>query len=387
MESVKRGSECVDVRSWLGETLGVVMHPASVNARYQNIYDQLHAQGCRIGALFGPQHGIFGETQDNMIEWEGFKDPKTGIPVYSLYGTHRTPAPNMLHGLDRLVIDLQDVGSRYYTFIWTMLNCMRSASEHGVAVSVLDRPNPINASTVEGPLLNMDYQSFVGLAPIPIRHGLTIGELALFFKLYFGLECDLEVIPMENYRRRYIYNEMGIPWVLPSPNMPHPETAQVYPGGCLLEATNLSEGRGTTLPFELLGAPFIDPNHLSDQMDQHKLPGVHFRKIHFQPTFHKWVGQLCHGFQVHVTDPSVFRPFATYAVLISEIKKLYPKEFKWLDPPYEYEYKKMPIDILTGNPEFREQVDREVDIRDWLSRQDELARDFQADTAGFQIYE
>jgi uncharacterized protein YbbC (DUF1343 family) len=384
---IKTGSECLNPESWSGEKLGVVMHPASINSRFNNIFEQLLEQGCEVVALFGPQHGIFGETQDNMIEWEGYEDPESGIPIYSLYGKHRTPTREMLKGVGRLVIDLQDIGARYYTFIWTMMNCMKAAFRQGIPVSILDRPNPIGSRKVQGPILDMDYTSFVGLAPIPVRHGLTIGEMALFLKNHFEWDGDLEVVPMEGYRRDMLFRETGLPWIFPSPNMPKVETAMVYPGGCLLEATNISEARGTTLPFELVGAPFIHAKRLLTSLKKHELPGVYFREVHFQPTFHKWSGEVCNGCHVHITDPDTFRPFDTYAALIYQIATLWPDRFEWLDPPYEYEYEKMPIDILAGNSEFREMVDSGGDLLAFLNEKEREAALFVDEVTGIRIYE
>jgi len=385
--TVRLGLEQELPSHWRNERLGVVMHPASVNSSYRLIHDVLLDRGYQVGALFGPQHGIYGQTQDNMIEWEGFKDPDTGIPIYSLYGKHRTPTSEMLRDLDRLVIDLQDVGARYYTFIWTMLNCMRAAFEHGIPVSVLDRPNPIDAITVEGPILDMNYQSFVGLAPIPVRHGLTIAELARWFMREFKLQGELETVAMTGYLRESTIRDLDLPWVFPSPNMPTPETADVYPGGCLLEATNISEARGTTLPFELVGAPYIDANTLLDELAKHDLPGVAFRRVHFQPTFHKWAEQLCNGVHLHVTSRRDFKPFRTYCVLIAMIKKIAPDQFEWLQPPYEYNEHQMPIDILSGDDRFRRLVDTGSDLQPWLEESDRAAQSFKRSNGDILLYD
>jgi len=312
--------------------------------------------GVELGALFGPQHGILGQTQDNMIEWEGFTDTVTGLPVYSLYGEHRKPTPEMLADLDTLVIDLQDVGARYYTFIWTMMLCLEACAEAGCRVVVLDRPNPLGGDHIEGSVLNPVYRSFVGLAPIPMRHGLTIGELAQFFVAWGRLDVKLEVVWLEGWRRAMHFEATGLPWVLPSPNMPTLDTARVYPGGCLLEGTTLSEGRGTTRPFEIFGAPYVDPVALAGKLDSWSLPGCRFRPLHFEPTFHKYAGQVCGGVQVHVTDPVTFESVVTYTAAIAAIAQLWPDDFAWKQPPYEYETEKLPIDILAGGTGWREQV-------------------------------
>ncbi|PIE01937.1 MAG: hypothetical protein CSA81_09315 [Acidobacteria bacterium] len=387
MNKVITGLERLEPSSMLGESLGLLMHPASIDRYFKTAFQRMAASGLNIRALFGPQHGIMGETQDNMIEWEGYEDKNAGIPVYSLYGKHRTPTRAMLYGLDRLVIDLQDVGARYYTFIWSMLNCMRACSQEGIPVSVLDRPNPIGTEEVQGPVLDMKYKSFVGLAPIPVQHGMTIGELALYFNLHFELNCDLEVVPMEGYQRSMIFSDTGLPWVFPSPNMPSLNTALVYPGGCLLEATNLSEGRGTTLPFELFGAPFIEHNKLSKRLEAYGFEGVAFREVEFMPTFHKWKDQLCKGYHIHVTDRKKYRSFDVMACILAEIKKLYPREFLWNGPPYEYEWNLMPIDILAGHSELRLRIDEEKPMLAWLKEKDEEAKVFRKSVEGVLIYE
>ena len=346
-------------RALRGQRVGLVVHPASVDGNLRHTRDQAANAGAAVDlrALFGPQHGILGQTQDNMIEWRGFRDPYLGIPVHSLYGEHRKPTAEMLDGLDTLVIDLQDVGARYYTFIWTMLLCLEACAETGKRVIVLDRPNPLGGELVEGNVLDPEYRSFVGLAPIPMRHGLTIGELAGFFVAWRGLDVELEVMWMEGWSRAQDFEATGLPWVLPSPNMPTTDTAYVYPGACLLEGTNLSEGRGTTRPFELFGAPFIDGRRLAAVLQAWNLPGCRFRPVSFEPTFHKFGGQVCGGVQVHVIDRALFEPVVTYTAAIAAIAGLWPEGFAWKQPPYEYEAHKLPIDILAGGTRWREQVE------------------------------
>jgi uncharacterized protein YbbC (DUF1343 family) len=343
-----------------GQRVGLVVHPASVDGALRHARDLVAAAGdgaVDLRALFGPQHGILGQTQDNMIEWQGFTDPRSGVPVHSLYGEHRRPTAAMLEGLDTLVIDLQDVGARYYTFIWTMLLCLEACAAAGRRVVVLDRPNPLGGTGVEGNVLDPRYSSFVGLAPIPMRHGLTIGELAGFFAAWSGLDVDLQVVWMEGWRRDQHFDATGLPWVLPSPNMPTLDTAFVYPGGCLLEGTNLSEGRGTTRPFEIFGAPFVDGRKLAAVLGAWNLPGCRFRPLEFEPTFHKFAGQVCGGVQVHVTDRAAFEPVTTYTAAIAAIAGLWPDGFAWKQPPYEYETEKLPIDILAGGTLWREHVE------------------------------
>lgn len=347
-----------------GERLGLLAHPASVNGKLLHAVDILKGRpSVRLLKLFGPQHGLRGETQDNMIEWQDYKDPLTKIPVHSLYGKTRRPTGPMLSGLDTLVIDLQDVGSRYYTFIWTMFLCLQACAQYKKRVLVLDRPNPINADTREGPLLETAWTSFVGLKPLPVRHGLTIGEIARYLNKEYDLGADLTVIWMQNYKRRMWFDETGLPWVPPSPNMPLLETALVYPGMCLLEGTNLSEGRGTTRPFEIFGAPFIEPHRLVAELAARRLPGVLWRPLHFQPAFQKWAGQLCGGAQIHVTDKKIFRPVLTATTILATVARLHKRHFKWRRPPYEYERKKLPIDILAGSPAFRKSINAGKDPR------------------------
>jgi uncharacterized protein YbbC (DUF1343 family) len=342
-----------------GRRVGLLVHPASVDAGLRHAVALAASSGAAdLRALFGPQHGILGQTQDNMIEWEGFTDARTGVPVYSLYGEHRKPTPAMLADLDVLVVDLQDVGARYYTFIWTMMLCMEACADEGVAVMVLDRPNPLGGLRTEGDVLDPEYRSFVGLAPVPMRHGLTIGELADFFRSWGGIAVDLEVVDMAGWTRDMDYSATGLPWVMPSPNMPTLDTARVYPGGCLLEGTNLSEGRGTTRPFEIFGAPFVDPEALARDLAGWDLPGCRFRPLHFEPTFHKYRGKLCGGVQVHVTAPEIFEPVTTYTAAIGACWRLWPGEFAWARPPYEYETEKLPIDILAGGPAWREAIEQ-----------------------------
>ncbi|GAB4235717.1 MAG: DUF1343 domain-containing protein [Acidobacteriota bacterium] len=347
-----------DCRILAGRRVGLLVHPASVDSRLRSTVDVLAGHPrVSLRALFGPQHGLWGETQDNMIEWSDFEDPARRLPVYSLYGETRKPTPRMLEDLDTLVVDLQDVGARYYTFIWTLALVMEAAGELGVEVVVLDRPNPLNGTALEGPVLDPGYSSFVGLLPIPVRHGMTIAELALLFRHHFGIECELHVVPMRGWRREYYWDDTGLAWVPPSPNMPYPGTALVYPGSCLFEATNVSEGRGTTLPFELLGAPWIEPERFAAELNARKLPGAYFRAVRFQPTFHKWCGHVIGGIHLHVTDRQAFRPWRTGLHLLEAFRRYGGDEFAWLPPPYEYEYEKMPIDILAGTPQVRQTLD------------------------------
>jgi uncharacterized protein YbbC (DUF1343 family) len=336
-----------------GARVGALIHPASVSSKLEHasrVLERHNGHLFHLAAFFGPQHGFLGQTQDNMVEWKGYEHPRLHIPVYSLYGAHREPTAQMLQHLDVLLLDLQDIGSRYYTFIWTLYLCLRACETYGIPVVVLDRPNPINGVTTEGPMLDPDYKSFVGMHPIPVRHGHTIGEMAQQFRDETFPKSELSVLPMKNWDRWMWFDQTGLPWVMPSPNMPTLDSATVYPGMCLFEGTNISEGRGTTRPFEIFGAPFIDSEKLCAVLQDLKLPGVLFRENYFQPTFQKFAGQLCGGAQIHVTDREAFRPFQTGLEILRTIRTLYPDQFAWKQPPYEYETEKLPIEVLLGGP-------------------------------------
>lgn len=337
-----------------GLRTGALLHAASVNSSLRttlSVLEEMNAMGTiTLAALFGPQHGFETTTQDNMIEWSGYRHPRLGVPVHSLYGEHRKPTDEMLDGLEVLFVDLVDVGARYYTFIWTMLLCLQAAAPRSIAVVIADRPNPINGVTTEGRTQQADYLSFVGLHPLPVRHGKTIGELAKKFRAELVPDADLMVLPIEGWDRAHYHDETGLPWVMPSPNMPTPDTAVVYPGMCLLEGTNISEGRGTTRPFELFGAPWIDGEPIAAELNGLALPGVHFRAAAFEPGFQKHADRICRGAQIHVTDRNVFQPLRTGLEIIRTVREMYPNDFAWKQPPYEYEHEKLPIEILCGRP-------------------------------------
>ena len=337
--------------------LGLIVHPASVTSGLAFAADAVRTAGFDLRALFGPQHGARGEKQDNMIESAHYTDPVTGLPVHSLYGEVRQPAPEMLDGLDALLFDLQDAGVRVYTFMWTMALAMEACAEAGVRFVVLDRPNPIGGLRREGPVLREEYRSFVGLHPVPLRHGLTCGEMARWLNVERGIGCDLSVIPCEGWQRDMSWGDTGLPWVMPSPNLPTPDSCVVYPGMVLLEGTNMSEGRGTTRPFELFGAPWLDPAALVARLSRAQLPGVVFRPCHFEPTFQKHAGALCGGAQLHVTDPDAFAPVRTAVEILVAARALAPRDFAWGLPPYEYDETHPPIDILWGHSALREAVD------------------------------
>jgi uncharacterized protein YbbC (DUF1343 family) len=370
-----------------GGRIGLIANPASVDSRLEHAVDLFHRNSkVRLTALFGPQHGIRGETQDNMIEWRSFRDRRTGLPAYSLYGDVRKPTAEMVSDVDVLVFDVPDVGTRVYTFVYTMALAMQAAREHGKRFVVLDRPNPIDGIRVEGNILEPGFSSFVGIFPIPMRHGMTIGELAGMFNDGFGIGCDLEVVRMEGWRREMWHDDTELPWVLPSPNMPTLDTATVYPGAVMIEGTNISEGRGTTRPFEIIGAPFIDPLMLASELTNEGLPGVIFRPLHFQPTFHKYAGELCGGIQIHVLDRAAFKPVISGIAVISAIRRLYPGEFEWNKPPYEYVYDRLPFDVINGSGQIREQIEAGIDWREIEAGWDEALDRFYKIRSSYLLY-
>ena len=366
--------------------LGLVAHPASVTADLQFSADAIRAAGYDLHVLFGPQHGARGEKQDNMIESDHYTDPVTGLPVQSLYGEVRKPTPEMLNGLDAVLFDLQDVGVRVYTFVWTMALAMEACADAGVHFVVLDRPNPIGGVRREGPVLREEYRSFVGLHPVPLRHGLTCGEMARWLNEERGIGCELTVIPCQGWQRDMSWDGTGLPWVMPSPNLPTPDSCVVYPGMVLVEGTNLSEGRGTTRPFELFGAPWLDPVALVARLGRARLPGVAFRPCHFEPTFQKHAGALCGGAQLHVTDPGTLEPVRTAVEIIVAARAFAPHDFAWLDPPYEYEQTLAPIDILWGGPELREGVDAGATADEILASVDAELDAFAASVGRYLLY-
>jgi len=341
--------------------LGLLVNQASVTQSFEHVRDLLRRTGGRLTCLLSPQHGFHSEKQANMIESDDSWDEDSSLPVVSLYGKVRQPSRETLDGIDVLVIDLQDVGTRVYTYGVTMGLCLEAAARSGTKVVVLDRPNPIGGISIEGNILDGGYRSFVGRYPIPMRHGLTMGELAWFISKECRVDCDLQVIPMKGWQRRDYFPDTGLPWFFPSPNMPTWETALLYPGMVLLEGTNVSEGRGTTLPFHVFGAPFVNRRRLGDYLAGAGLEGVVFRPVSFEPMFDKWRGRLCHGFQIHVTDRVSFSPYRLGLTLIRGLRLLNPDEFKWLEPPYEYETEKLPVDILLGDGKLREKLDNGAD--------------------------
>jgi uncharacterized protein YbbC (DUF1343 family) len=353
-----------------GRRLALLAHQASVNGDLDHAASLLRdAPRARLTRLFAPEHGLWGAAQDHAAITRA-RDPVTGLPVLSLYGRRRAPTSAMLAGLDALVVDLQDIGARYYTFVWSTALAMGACARAGVPVIVLDRPNPLGGHVVEGNLPDPAFASFVGLYPLPARHALTIGELATYINRQYRLGCELTVVPMQGWRRSMLWEDTGLPWVAPSPNMPTPDTARVYPGGCLIEGTNLSEGRGTTRPFEWVGAPFLDAHRYAEALERLRLPGVRFRPVRFRPTFHKWAGRLCGGVQIHVEHRGRFKPFLTGLALLAVARQQARRHFAWRRPPYEFEFKRLPIDILLGTDTIRRRLERGAALaeleRGWL---------------------
>ena len=343
-----------------GNTLGLVVNQTSLTSDGQFSIGQFHNnKSFKLKTILAPEHGVYGVDQDMALVADEI-EPLSGLIVRSLYGTNTsslTPSLSLLDGIDNLVFDIQDVGSRYYTFIYTLANCMKTCAQSNTRVVVCDRPNPINGLSVEGNLVEKEFHSFVGQYPIPNRHGMTVGELAILFNEHFGIKCDLKVIPMEGWERSMWYDQTGLPWVSPSPNMPTLSTATVYPGMCLIEGTLLSEGRGTTLPFEQVGAPYINPEVFAKTLNKENLPGLFFRPQYFKPQFQKWSGEVCGGVQLHITERNKIKPLATSISLLFFIKKLYPNDFSWRTEPYEFVNDRLAIDLLYGNSTLREAIE------------------------------
>jgi uncharacterized protein YbbC (DUF1343 family) len=348
-----------------GTRVGLVCNQASVDHRLRHSADVLKSSdGVQLTTLFGPQHGIRGDVQDNMVETPHARDPETGLPVYSLYSETREPTEEMLRDVDVLVCDLQDVGCRIYTFVYTIANCMRVARRLGKRVIVCDRPNPIGGVAVEGNLLEEGFESFVGQFRLPTRHGMTAGELSKMFNEHWGIGCDLEVVSMGGWSRELWFDETDAPWVLPSPNMPTLDSATIFPGTVHIEGTQVSEGRGTTRPFELVGAPYVDAGEFARKLESVGLPGVHFRPTNFLPTFQKHAGLTCGGVQIHVLDRQELRPVITGLAVVKTCFDLYGEAFRWKEPPYEYVFDKNPFDVISGTDRLRTSIEKGDSLED-----------------------
>lgn len=346
-----------------GLRVGLICNQASVDHRFRHSADVLfeHPE-IELTTLFGPQHGIRGDVQDNMVETAHSTDSKTNLPIYSLYSETRQPNEEMVANLDVIVFDLQDIGGRVYTFIYTMANAMSACAKYGKKMIVCDRPNPINGTDIEGNLLELGHESFVGQFPIPMRHGMTVGELAKLFNEEFRINCDLEIIEIDGWNRDLYFDEIDLHWVIPSPNMPTVDTAVVFPGTVYFEGTQVSEGRGTTRPFEFIGAPYIDPVVYADVLQSLQLPGAVFRPTKFLPTFQKYHNEVCGGVFVHVTNRDIFEPVITGIAMVKTIFDRYPNDFAWKEPPYEYVYDRNPFDVIAGTAKLRESFEQGLTI-------------------------
>lgn len=369
--------------------VGLLTHSAALSTSLESTLEILNKDpDINLVLLFGPEHGVFGTAQD-MEGVASSKDPLTGLPIVSLYGNSLEtlkPKKEDIKKIDVLICDLQDIGVRYYTYIYTLAFCMQTCAELGKKVIVLDRPNPLNGVDMEGNVLDKKYSSFVGWYSLPVRHGMTIGELAQYFNKEESIGCDLKVIPMKGWKREWYFDETGVTWTPPSPNMPKLSTAIVYPGGCLIEATQLSEGRGTTMPFEWIGAPYINARELADQLNELKLPEVLFQAFHFKPNFQKYADQECKGVQIHVKDRKNFKSFLTTLHIIQTIHNLYPKDFAWRDKAYEFVTNIPAIDLLCGCDTFRKIIEKRGHISAWEKTWEEDLREFETKRMGYLIY-
>ncbi|QKY70388.1 DUF1343 domain-containing protein [Lentibacillus sp. CBA3610] len=366
-----------------GKSVGLITNPTGVDQELNSIVDTLHNDpDVDLVSLYGPEHGVRGSEQaGDYVEF--YIDERTGLPVYSLYGETRKPTPEMLEDVDVLLFDIQDVGTRYYTYIYTMAYAMEAAAENDVEFMVLDRPNPIGGVKVEGPVLDPDYESFVGLYPIPLRHGMTVGELALLFNEEFDLSADLSVVEMNGWERSMDYNDTPLEWVLPSPNMPTLDTANVYPGAALIEGTNVSEGRGTAKPFELIGAPFIDGADLAEELNAAGLPGVQFRSAYFTPQFSKHAGELSGGIQIHIKDSAEYQPVKTGLTIVKTIHDMYPDDFAFREENSEGVSF---FDNLIGNGWVRDEIENGTSVDAIIENWQEGLEDFKDVRRDYLLY-
>jgi uncharacterized protein YbbC (DUF1343 family) len=389
-DGVQFGCEVLfeEIPQWFfAHRLGLLANHASVDHTFTHTSALISRCGGNLACIFSPQHGFNAEKQANMQESMDNWDPSLLIPIFSLYGAVREPSKEMLEKIDILLVDLQDVGARVYTYGITMGLCMEAAARSDVRVVVLDRPNPINGEHVEGNILCRDYQSFVGRYPLPMRHGLTMGELARYIVAEGKVACDLDVIPLRGWKRGDYFADTNRPWIFPSPNMPTWETALLYPGMVLLEGTNISEGRGTALPFQIFGAPFIDERKLLRHLEKANLEGVKFRPLCFEPVFDKWAGQTCYGCQIHITDRKTFRPYRLGLTLLQALFHTHGEGFAWLPPPYEYEWNKQPIDILLGDGTVRKRLECGDDVSALETSWQEGLREYQESLGGCLLYQ
>ncbi|NOX26041.1 MAG: DUF1343 domain-containing protein [Deltaproteobacteria bacterium] len=370
---------------WLnGSRLGLLCNQASVDENFVHSRDLIRHCGGQLTCLFSPQHGFFAEKQDNMVESGHYLDNE--LPVFSLYGSSRRPDAAMFERFDVLLIDLPDAGTRVYTFMSTMAYCLEEAARLQKKVVVLDRPNPLGGHLVEGNILRDDCRSFVGLFPLPMRHGLTFGELALFINDHLPVSAELEVVPMEGWKRRQFYPDTGLPWVYPTPNLPTFQSALVYPGQVIWEGTNISEGRGTTMPFELCGAPFIRHDEVLKCLAADNLPGCVLRPVCFEPVANKWANEVCIGFQLHITDWHIFRPYRTALALLRAVMLTCKEDFCLKEPPYEYEYERMPLDLILGDKGLKDELAAGCEIAGLEESWQPELREFMAARRKYLLY-
>ncbi|MBU8849656.1 MAG: DUF1343 domain-containing protein [Desulfobacterales bacterium] len=370
-----------------GKRLGLLSNPASVDGRFNHASRLIHHFfPDQLKVLFSPQHGFFAEKQDNMIESDHIMEPELDIPVYSLYHDTRIPTKEMFDQIDVLLVDIQDVGTRVYTFIYTISFCLEIAARLKKQVIILDRPNPIGGTQIEGNILSKEYASFVGRFPVPMRHGLTIGEISQFFNQKFHMECDLTIIPMTGWKRQMYWQDTGLSWIPPSPNLPTPQSCIVYPGQVIFEGTNISEGRGTTLPFEQFGAPFLNTKKIKAEADE-MIKGACLRPVNFEPTSGKWQGHVCKGFQIHVTSTDEFKPYFSSLILMQLIIKHHKNKFDFKEPPYEYEFEKMPIDLILGSKKLRKKLTRLEDLTLLSDQWQKELESFKSISGKYHLYE
>ncbi|RAL25478.1 DUF1343 domain-containing protein [Lujinxingia litoralis] len=363
-----------------GQRLGLLVNPTSVTNELEHAIEALRGAGLNIVRLFGPEHGVRADAQDMEVVEETV-DPISGLPCVSLYGhtfESLKPRPEHLAGLDRVICDIQDIGARYYTYVYTIGLMMQACGEAGIPVTVLDRPNPINGMDIEGNIVLEGYNSFVGMQPIATRHAMTCGELAHYFNRFTDWQCQLDVVELQGWKRTMWFDDTGLPWVMPSPNMPTLETATLYPGQCLIEGTNLSEARGTTRPFELVGAPYVDAPALKAYLESLELEGVAFRLAAFRPMFQKHAGQTCRGLQLHITDRNRLRSLTLSYAILTGIIAQGSRDFGWREQAYEFVQDRLAIDLLLGDPAQRRALEDGADPRA-LAEANRVARaDFEA---------
>jgi uncharacterized protein YbbC (DUF1343 family) len=371
-----------------GARVGLVCNQASVDHQFRHVADLFHEHpDINLTALFGPQHGIRGDVQDNMIETGHATDRKTGLPIFSLYSETREPTEEMLRDVDIIVVDLQDVGTRIYTFVYTLANCMRAAKKFGKKVIACDRPNPIGGTRVAGVVLDPACASFVGQFPIATRHGMTLCELGRMFNEQFAIGSELETVTMSGWHRELWYDDTDGPWVLPSPNIPTVDTTVVFPATVHLEGTQMSEGRGTTKPFEFAGAPYIDADSFAAALNGLGFAGVYFRACGFMPTFQKHANQACGGVQIHVTNRAAFEPVIAGIAIVKSAFDMYGDQFRWKDPPYEYEYDRNPFDLISGSAKVREAIARGDSLQSIGDSWADPLEDFSKQRAQFLLYQ